>query len=309
MYDLDRIMTRAWETYREGDVDFTEALHSSWVAEKEMGNESVSAIENGAELMVSEEEPRQGNEQRRFSKMGNETIEQVPKNVVIAAFQNGNYSARTDPVWQYDYGLVLRITGVELPSAYEVHFSNDPLGFSKAQIGDESGVRIPDEYLLTGQMVYAWLFLHEGAEDGETKLSISIPVRRRAMPLDEEPTSGEQSVIAQTIAALNQAVSDVEAAAEEVKSLIQMILIVNATEKNIDGAYYLVLDKTYAEIRDASFTVIKYDQFNGSTVSWYVYSVNETPKTVHAVLIQSDLSISMLIFTAESDDDYPKIAI
>lgn len=308
MYDLDRIMTRAWETYRNGNADFAEALHSSWVTEKETIPESDSP----ASEAEGESETRYGNEKRSYLKMmDNETVNQMPKNVVVADCQSGNYSVRTDPIWQYDYGIVLQIQGVELPSAYEVHFSNDPLGFSKTQIGDENGVQIPDEYLLTGQMVYAWLFLHEGAEDGETRLSISIPVRRRAMPLDEGPTSGEQSVITQTIAALNQAVSDVEAAAEEVKSLISRILVANATRENINGAYYLVLDKTFREMRTASLCVIKFSAGEwgtgtGVNAIWHVYDIQETPMLIR-VSVWNGSEPGLITFEALHDDDYPKM--
>ena len=285
--------------------------------------------------------------------MGNETIEQAPKNVVIAAFQSGNYSVRTDPVWQYDYGLVLQITGVELPSAYEVHFSNDPLGYSKTQIGGENGVQVPDEYLLTGQMVYVWLFLHEGQDDGETRLSISIPVRRRAMPLDVEPTNVEQSVITQAIAALNQAVDETESAAAEVKEFeeklphitasdngkylkvddetivtadlptyhgtvaegsdpvpghVPSVLTCNASEQNIGGTNYIVLDKTFKEIHDAALPIIKYSPTNGVMQTWYVINVNDAPRLVRAVMTNGS-ALYPKVFNVTSDSDYPKMVL
>ena len=211
--------------------------------------------------------------------MSNETIEQTPKNIVIADFHNGNYSVKTDPVWQYDYGRVMQITGVELPSAYEVHFASDPLGFSKTQIGNENGVRIPDEYLQTGQMVYAWLFLHEGQDDGETRFSISIPVRRRAMPLDVEPTTEEQNTITQTIALLSQLSSDM---AQAVNALNSAFLVVNAYVGTLDGRDVLLLDKTITEIRNARFAICKFvvtewntDQppYQGDTLYKYVSEI------------------------------------
>ena len=213
--------------------------------------------------------------------MGNEPVEQTqtPKNVVIADCGNGSYSVRTDPVWQYDYGLVLRIEGVELPSAYEVHFTNDPLGFSKTKIGDENGVSIPDEYLLTGQMIYVWLFLHEGQDDGETKLSISIPVRRRAMPLDVEPTTEEQNTITQMIALFSQLSSDM---AQAVNALNGAFLVVNAYVGTLDGRNVLLLDKTITEIRNARFAICKYvvtewntdePPYQGDTIYKYVSEI------------------------------------
>ena len=73
-------------------------------------------------------------------------------------------------------------------------------------IGDASGVDIPDEYLQTGDPIYVWLFLHAGADDGETEFKAVIAVDKRAKPTDEQPTQEEASVIGQAIAALNNAV-------------------------------------------------------------------------------------------------------
>ena len=72
-------------------------------------------------------------------------------------------------LFQYDYGQTLILEGVKLPLAYEVHFSNKLYGQSKTQIGNADGVAIPDEYLVTGERVYFWIYLHEGESDGETE--------------------------------------------------------------------------------------------------------------------------------------------
>lgn len=57
-------------------------------------------------------------------------------NIVKVAF-GATREARTRPLYQYDYGQILRFEGVELPQAYEVHFANhDSLGEAKPQIGD-----------------------------------------------------------------------------------------------------------------------------------------------------------------------------
>lgn len=123
---------------------------------------------------------------------------------------------KTAPLYQYDYGQVLQIVGVELPAAYEVHFSNEPHGTAITQIGNADGVAIPDQYLQSGANVYAWLYMHTGANDGETEITITIPVLGRAKPTDHEPTPVQQDAITQAIAALNAAVeqtgADVEAA-------------------------------------------------------------------------------------------------
>lgn len=127
-------------------------------------------------------------------------------NVITATF-GGMREVTTARLWQWDYGQVLKITGLNLPTAFEVHFSNSKeRGTSKTQIGQDSQVTIPDEYLTSGAYVYAFIYLHEGETDGETEYRITIPVKERPQPTDVEPTPQEQSEITQAIAALNTAV-------------------------------------------------------------------------------------------------------
>ena len=137
-------------------------------------------------------------------------------NIIVADFSGGGRKTSTPALWQYDYGQLLQFSGIEdLPSTYEVHFSNEKDGgYTKTQIGDENGVTIPDEYFLTGQPIYAWLFLHNGETDGETVYQVTIPINKRSRPADYAPTAVEQSAITQAIAALNAAVEAADAAQE-----------------------------------------------------------------------------------------------
>lgn len=123
-------------------------------------------------------------------------------NIIIAEFDNSNYIL-TSPVYQYDYGLVLKINGIDLPDVYEVHFSNlEFSGESETSIGNSKGVEIPNTYLTSGEYIYAWLFLHTGENDGEVEFKIEIPVRKRAKPNDEY-TPEQETVIERAIALLN----------------------------------------------------------------------------------------------------------
>jgi hypothetical protein len=127
-------------------------------------------------------------------------------NVTRAAF-GGLREVTTAPLWQYDYGQILEITGLDLPQAFEVHFSNSrKSGETITQIGTDNQVTIPDMYLTSGADIYAFVFLHDGTDDGETEYVIKIPVRERPEPSDIEPTPVQQDVITEAIAALNDAV-------------------------------------------------------------------------------------------------------
>ena len=132
-------------------------------------------------------------------------------NIIKACFPGGSRSCITEQAYQYDYGQILLIKGVELPSTYEVHFSNSENGKAKTAIGGENGVLIPDEYFTTGDDIFAWVFLHDSEDDGETMYKVRIPVADRAEPSDEPPTPEEQSAITQAIAALNSAVETTSA--------------------------------------------------------------------------------------------------
>ena len=140
-------------------------------------------------------------------------------NIVTAAF--GAFKiTRTRQLYQYDYGQILRFKGVELPTSYTVHFSNQQIGGTAVkQVGNADGVQIPDEMLTSGQNVYAWVFLHTGTDDGETMYAVTIPVQQRPRPTEEEPTPVQQGLIEQAIAALNAGVEAAQEAAESVQDM------------------------------------------------------------------------------------------
>lgn len=136
----------------------------------------------------------------------------MSENVAYAAFSGCN-KAVTNNLWQYDYGQVLQITGIELPETFEAHICNRGNSATVTQIGQDGTVSIPDQFLLNPTWIDVYIFLHNGTSDGETVYMISIPVTPRPEPSDEVPTPEEQSAITEAIAALNAAVERVEQAA------------------------------------------------------------------------------------------------
>ena len=132
-------------------------------------------------------------------------------NIITAEFSDGCMYEETLPLYQWDYGQILQITGLNLPEAYQVHFSNQrESGTTITMIGSASGVQIPDNLLTNGGDIYAFIFLHSGDDDGETEYQIKIPVLLRPQPSNEQPTPAQQSAIDQTIVALNTAVEATE---------------------------------------------------------------------------------------------------
>ena len=127
-------------------------------------------------------------------------------NIVTAFFDEKNV-VRTRRLTQYDYGQILQFEGIDLPYSYQVYFSNsyDDEGEAKMQLGTADGVPIPDEYLQTGETIYAYVFLHNTENDGETRYTAIIPVSKRPVGIPEEPTPVQQDVITEAIAMLNTA--------------------------------------------------------------------------------------------------------
>lgn len=138
---------------------------------------------------------------------------------VVSAYLGNSRTATTAARYQWNYGQVLRINGIDLPHSFQVHFSNTPkVGTSTTSIGTDGEVVIPDAYLTTGKTVYAWIFLHNADTDGETMYAITIPVIPRPQPTDEEPTPVQQSEINQLIDALNSGVDRAETAADSAEA-------------------------------------------------------------------------------------------
>ena len=146
-----------------------------------------------------------------------------------------NRVTQTGNLFQYDYGQFLVFTGVELPVVYEVHFSNQEKGNAKTALGDSTGVEIPDEYLLSGEPIHVWVYLHDGESDGETEYHGIIGVTPRAKPTDQAPTPVQQSVIDQAISALTAGVAEVEGLAEGIPQTIDDALAEAKASGEFDG--------------------------------------------------------------------------
>lgn len=110
--------------------------------------------------------------------------------MVTAVFNCGDY-ARTVEIWQWDYGQVLRIQGLSLPTATEIHFAlQEAGGESVTRIGvtkdGVTDVTIPDSLLENDgttqrYSIYAFIYLTD-TNSGQTIKKITIPVKSRPKP-------------------------------------------------------------------------------------------------------------------------------
>lgn len=99
-------------------------------------------------------------------------------------------TARVKGVWQWSYGQILRIDGLNLPEAVEVHFSLDETGGeAKRRIGvtkeGVTDVRIPDFIVeadrSTNYTAYAFIYVSE-REYGNTVKKIVLEITSRPRP-------------------------------------------------------------------------------------------------------------------------------
>ena len=129
---------------------------------------------------------------------------------IITAHAGEKTYIKTDPAFQYDYGLVLVIDGVVLPEEYDVQFGNTNSAANKTVTGNANGVAIPDEYLRNGEDIHAYLYLHTSEDDGFSVYHIHIPVIDRAAIDEEEITPIEHRAIEKALEALAIAVEETE---------------------------------------------------------------------------------------------------
>lgn len=93
-------------------------------------------------------------------------------------------------LYQWDTGRNAQVT----VDCNEVHFSN--LKFGKAYVVDvkDGVVRIPDEVLHSGEVIYCWAFVRF-TDGGQTKCERVLPVINRAKPSDYVYTPSEVASI------------------------------------------------------------------------------------------------------------------
>ena len=168
-------------------------------------------------------------------------------NVVTASLERGRTTVTTRRLWQYDYGMKLRLENIDLPESYEVHFSNSASGEAVTAVGGGGEVGIPDRVLTTGEPVHAWLYLHTGEEDGETVYHIIIPVFPRPAPGDGEPTPAEQSALTQAMALLRTGIGRAEDAAEDAEAASRAVQDLTVEARTLDTGAQATAVKTVGQ--------------------------------------------------------------
>ena len=180
-------------------------------------------------------------------------------NIVTANFSNGGRDSITRKLYQYDYGQKINIKGLNLPNTFEVHISNDNNAITaETYIGNNNEIEIPDKFLLSGEDIYLWIFLHSTAEDGETRYTITVPVKKKPKPEGQEPTVVERNTIDELIAALEINLNEMRQATEDAKNAM-------------DEATAAAKEQMQLAIDKANDVVSKYPKIIEDY--WYIYDV------------------------------------
>ena len=140
--------------------------------------------------------------------------------ITTAVFLNNSKTAMAVTVWQYDYGMKLRLQGLQLPAAVEIHFSaQETRGEAITRVGTTqdgvTDVTIPDSLLenddaTRNYLVYAFVYLTDETS-GQTEYKVTIPVNSRPRPNGRNKPD-ETELFRQAIDAVNTAADRAEAA-------------------------------------------------------------------------------------------------
>ena len=144
--------------------------------------------------------------------------------MITAVFTDNDDYAHAYGLWQWDYGQQLRIEGLHLPTAVEIHFAlQETGGEAITRVGTTKDgvttVTIPDSMLEGNSTVwtadktyniYAWVYLSDKLS-GETIKRITMQVKSRPKPeAFEAPGDGE--IFREAIEAVNDAAKRAEEA-------------------------------------------------------------------------------------------------
>ena len=186
-------------------------------------------------------------------------------NIVTAVFRDGGQYCRVRNVWQYDYGQILRIQGLTLPPAVEIHFSlSEAGGEAVTRIGitkdNVTDVIIPDSLLenngaTENYNIYAYVYLTD-LGSGETEYKITISVKARPKP---EAIGGTgETTLENIMSAVNQ-IADGKADALDYKNSVLKLM---SGEKELSRVIIRNGSGSGADAREIEL------QKSGTTIQW-----------------------------------------
>lgn len=147
--------------------------------------------------------------------------------MITAVFTDNDDYAHAYGLWQWDYGQQLRIEGLHLPTAVEIHFAlQETGGEAITRVGTTKDgvttVTIPDSMLEGNRAtwtadkaynIYAWVYLSDKSS-GETIKRITMQVKSRPKP-EAFDAPGDGEIFHEAIEAVNDAAKRAEEAGDK----------------------------------------------------------------------------------------------
>lgn len=233
-------------------------------------------------------------------------------------------TARVKGVWQWSYGQILRIDGLNLPEAVEVHFSLDETGGeAKRRIGvtkeGVTDVRIPDFIVeadrSTNYTAYAFIYVSE-REYGNTVKKIVLEITSRPRP--EAYVRGGNDTFAEILKTVNEIAED--KVGIPVPAKVGQVLAVKATDESGKPTEFEATDMsggvsdekiaeavgTYMEAHpvQAGATTEQAEQIQKNTEDISQLSEENTALTGRVKKIEES---SGIVVVEPMDDDIPKV--
>lgn len=138
-------------------------------------------------------------------------------NIITVIFSPGMTSIRApSDIWQWDYGQILQIQGLELPQTVEVHFANeyDAMAITRVGITEDgvTSVSVPDSILETEGTFFMYVFLaDEESGNTEYRAALNVKARPKPEPFDPPVDPEKENLLREAIELINKFPKEAEA--------------------------------------------------------------------------------------------------
>ena len=157
---------------------------------------------------------------------------------IKATFAQGMTEATVHGLHQWDYGRMLEISCIDLPTIIEVHFACVGMADAIVRVGEAQlgtvTVAIPDICLEQAAPITAWVYYTDD-DGGRTALTITLPIIARARPSRDYNPEDVQDSFAELERAVNEAVDSLKEGSVTVARALAADKATEATKAINDG--------------------------------------------------------------------------
>lgn len=153
--------------------------------------------------------------------------------MIIVNFPEDERVITTEPVYQWDYGRQLKITGLDENLITEVHFCNRNCIEAKVRLGvfadDGVVVTIPDDLLSDPYNINVFVYVCSGAS-GKTSRQLQIPMLARKKPESfvETATPTEEAILTEAMDNVQAEIDKLSALYEDAWTYEQLVALIES---------------------------------------------------------------------------------